>query len=74
VNGEDPKTVRSIADQFRDVMRTNDDVVEPQLDWNARMPSIGLAVDQDRAPWPRPAGHIADAADADHRAHSDEHP
>ncbi|WP_322517149.1 efflux RND transporter permease subunit [Rhodopseudomonas palustris] len=49
VIGEDPNTVRSIAYQVRDVMRTNADVVEPQLDWNERMPSIKLVMDQDRA-------------------------
>lgn len=49
VIGTDPNTVRSIAYQVRDIMRTNPDAIEPQLDWNEQMPSVRLVLDQDRA-------------------------
>jgi multidrug efflux pump subunit AcrB len=49
VIGTDPDTVRQIAYKVRDVMRANKDTVEPQLDWNEQMPSVRLAIDQDRA-------------------------
>ncbi|CAN5324428.1 efflux RND transporter permease subunit [soil metagenome] len=49
VVGPDTKTVRDIAYQVREVMRTNDKVVDPHLDWNEQTPYLKLAVDQDRA-------------------------
>jgi multidrug efflux pump subunit AcrB len=49
VVGPDPGKVREIAYQVRDVMRTNDKVVDPHLDWNEMTPYLKLVVDQDRA-------------------------
>jgi multidrug efflux pump subunit AcrB len=49
VVGPDAKTVREIAYKVRDVMRENDKVVDPHLDWNEQTPSLRLAVDQERA-------------------------
>ncbi|MBK5957781.1 multidrug transporter AcrB [Rhodoplanes elegans] len=49
VIGTDPNAVRSIAYQVRDIMRTNPDALDPQLDWNEQMPSVRLVLDQDRA-------------------------
>jgi multidrug efflux pump len=48
VIGTDPLTVRSLAYQVRDIMRTDRDTVETQLDWDAQMPSVRLVLDQDR--------------------------
>lgn len=47
--GPDTKTVREIAYKVRDVMRANDKVVDPHLDWNEQTPSLRLAIDQERA-------------------------
>jgi len=41
--------VRDIAYKVREVMRGNDKVVDPHLDWNEQTPYLKLAVDQDRA-------------------------
>jgi multidrug efflux pump subunit AcrB len=49
VIGTDPRIVRAFAYQVRDVMRTDHDAVEPQLDWDGQMPSVKLVLDQDRA-------------------------
>lgn len=49
VVGPDANVVRNIAYQVRDVMRTNDKVVDPHLDWNEKTPYLKLVVDQDRA-------------------------
>ncbi len=49
VIGPDTKTVRDIAYQVRDVMRTEKRAVDPHLDWNEQTPYLKLAVDQDRA-------------------------
>ena len=49
VVGPDTRTVRDIAYKVRDVMRANDKVVDPHLDWNEQTPYLKLAVDQDRA-------------------------
>ena len=49
VVGPDTRTVREIAYKVRDVMRANDKVVDPHLDWNEQAPYLKLAVDQDRA-------------------------
>src|SRR5690606_27605471 len=38
-----------IAYKVRDVMRANDKVVDPHLDWNEQTPSLRLAIDQERA-------------------------
>jgi multidrug efflux pump subunit AcrB len=49
VVGPDPEKVREIAYRVRDVMRTDPRAVDPQLDWNEKMPSVTLEVDQARA-------------------------
>jgi multidrug efflux pump len=49
VIGTDPNQVRAIAYKVRDVVRANPDTIEPQLDWNEKMPSVRLVLDQDRA-------------------------
>lgn len=48
VIGPDAKKVRDIAYRVRDVMRANDQVVDPHLDWNEQSPYLKLDVDQDR--------------------------
>jgi len=48
VIGTDPQMLRSIAYQVRDSLRTDQDAVEPQLDWDGQMPSVKLVLDQDR--------------------------
>jgi multidrug efflux pump subunit AcrB len=49
VIGPDANTVREIAYKVRDVVRQNDKVSDPQLDWNEQSPYLKLVVDQDRA-------------------------
>jgi multidrug efflux pump subunit AcrB len=49
VIGPDAKTVRDIAYRVRDVVKQNDKVKDPQLDWNEQSPYLKLVVDQDRA-------------------------
>jgi multidrug efflux pump subunit AcrB len=49
VIGPDPEKVRDIAYRVREIMRSDDRVVDAQLDWNEKMPSITLEVDQARA-------------------------
>ncbi|MGD0721302.1 MAG: efflux RND transporter permease subunit, partial [Roseiarcus sp.] len=46
VIGPDPAEVREIAYRVRDVMRTDDRVIDANLDWNEKMPSLTLEVDQ----------------------------
>jgi len=48
VIGPDTKKVRDIAYQVRNVMRANNQVVDPHLDWNEQSPYLKLVVDQDR--------------------------
>jgi multidrug efflux pump len=48
VIGPDTKKVRDIAYKVRDVMRANNQVVDPHLDWNEQSPYLKLVVDQDR--------------------------
>jgi multidrug efflux pump len=48
VIGPDAKKVRDIAYRVRDVMRTNNQVIDPHLDWNEQSPYLKLVVDQDR--------------------------
>jgi multidrug efflux pump subunit AcrB len=48
VVGSDPVKVREIAYRVRDVMRTEPNAIDPQLDWNEQVKSIALDVDQDR--------------------------
>ena len=49
VIGPDTKKVRDIAYRVRDVVRQNDKVKDPHLDWNEQAPYLKLVVDQDRA-------------------------
>ena len=49
VVGPDPMEVRKIAYEVREIMRANKNAVDPHLDWNERMPSIRLEIDQERA-------------------------
>src|SRR5215472_11095753 len=48
VIGPDAKKVRDIAYQVRDVMRADDKMIDPNLDWNEQSPYLKLVVDQDR--------------------------
>jgi multidrug efflux pump subunit AcrB len=48
VIGPDTKKARDIAYRVREVMRANDQVVDPHLDWNEQSPYLKLVVDQDR--------------------------
>jgi multidrug efflux pump len=48
VIGPDATKVRDIAYQVREIMRTDDQVIDPHLDWNEQTPSLKLVVDQDR--------------------------
>ena len=49
VIGPDTLKVREIANQVRDIMRGNENVIDPHLDWNEQTPSVRLVIDQDRA-------------------------
>ena len=48
VIGPDAKKVRDIAYRVREVMRADDKVIDPHLDWNEQAPYLKLVVDQDR--------------------------
>jgi multidrug efflux pump len=48
VIGPDAEKVRDIAYQVREVMRTEDKLIDPHLDWNEQAPYLKLVVDQDR--------------------------
>jgi multidrug efflux pump subunit AcrB len=49
VVGSDPATVRAVAYQVRDVMRGDEGVDDPHLNWNEQTPRVRLVIDQDRA-------------------------
>ncbi|SED17062.1 Multidrug efflux pump subunit AcrB [Rhizobiales bacterium GAS188] len=49
VVGTDPLRLRKIANQLREVMLADPRIVDPNLQWNEREPSLRLVVDQDRA-------------------------
>src|ERR1700753_2277680 len=49
VIGPDPRIVRDIAYKVRDVVKQNENIRDPQLDWNEQSPYLKLVVDQDRA-------------------------
>jgi multidrug efflux pump len=49
VVGSDPAKVRAIAYQVRDVMRGDEGVDDPHLNWNEQTPRVRLVIDQDRA-------------------------
>src|SRR4029077_10727256 len=50
VIGPDAKKVRDIAYRVREVMRADDKVIDPHLDWNEQAPYLKLVVDQDGVP------------------------
>ena len=49
VLGENPNIVRGIADRVVEVVRGNPNAVDVNDDWHERMPSLRLALDQDKA-------------------------
>ncbi|MEA2947977.1 MAG: multidrug efflux pump, partial [Alphaproteobacteria bacterium] len=49
VVGPDPMKVRAIAEEVRQIMAGNAQIVDPHLDWSEQVKSIRLEVDQDRA-------------------------
>jgi multidrug efflux pump subunit AcrB len=49
VTGPEVDKVREIAAEVRDVMRTDDRVIDPHLNWGEKMPSLHFDVDQARA-------------------------
>jgi multidrug efflux pump subunit AcrB len=49
VMGPDTETVRDIAYRVLAVMKTNQNLIDPHLDWNEQTPYLKLVVDQDRA-------------------------
>ena len=49
VIGTDPLKIRDIAEQVRKIMLADRRVIDPNLQWNEREPSMKLVVDQDRA-------------------------
>ncbi len=49
VTGPEIDKVREIAAEVRDVMRTDDRVIDPHLNWGEKMPSLHFDVDQARA-------------------------
>ncbi len=49
VIGPDPKTVRSIANDVREVMRTEPTALDVNLEWDEPSKSIHVDIDQDRA-------------------------
>src|SRR4029079_5292795 len=48
VVGPDATKVLYMPYQVREIMRTDDQVIHPHLDWNEQTPSLKLVVDQDR--------------------------
>jgi multidrug efflux pump subunit AcrB len=49
VTGPEIDKLREIAAEVRDVMRTDDRVIDPHLNWGEKMPSLHFDVDQARA-------------------------
>ena len=49
VTGPDPMQLRAIGMKIRTIMEMNPKLVEPHLDWNERVKSIALDIDQNRA-------------------------
>ncbi len=49
VMGEDLEQLRAIAGQVAEVMRTDPDLQDVHLDWNEKVKSVRVAIDQDRA-------------------------
>lgn len=49
VVGSDPIKVREIAYKVREIMRSEPNAIQPQLDWNEQVKNVRLEIDQDRA-------------------------
>ncbi|WP_084437760.1 efflux RND transporter permease subunit [Niveispirillum irakense] len=49
VLGRDPEVIRQIAGDLRDLIRTNPHTIDVNFDWNEKIKSVRLVVDQDRA-------------------------
>lgn len=49
VTGEDPETLRAIAQEVAAVMRRHPHLVNVHLDWNDKIKSLRVRIDQDRA-------------------------
>lgn len=49
VLGEDPETLRAIAQRVAEVMRGEPQLANVHLDWNEKTKAIRIAIDQDRA-------------------------
>jgi len=47
--GPEPMKLRTIAEEVRNVMATNPNIIDPHLNWGEQVKSIRLEVDQDRA-------------------------
>jgi multidrug efflux pump subunit AcrB len=48
VIGPDPVVLRDIAHQVREVMVANPHMVDPHLEWDGRIPSLHLSMDEER--------------------------
>lgn len=48
VTGADPQVLRNIGHKIVDVMARNNNIVDPNLDWDERAPSLHLNLDSDR--------------------------
>jgi multidrug efflux pump subunit AcrB len=48
VTGPDPQVLRDIGHSMVDIMRTNPNVVDPNLDWDERAPFLNLDLDSQR--------------------------
>jgi multidrug efflux pump len=49
VLGRDPEVIRQIAGDLRDIMRANPHTINVNFDWNEKIKSVRLVVDQERA-------------------------
>lgn len=49
VLGEDPKEVRRIADRVKAIVRSHPETLDVNDDWNERIPSLRIKLDQDKA-------------------------
>ncbi len=49
VLGRDPEVLRALAGDLRDLIRTNPNTLDVNLDWVEKVKSVRLVVDQDRA-------------------------
>jgi multidrug efflux pump len=49
VMGDDPERLRQLAYEVREIMRTDEAIVDPHPNWNEQAPTVRLVIDQDRA-------------------------